>query len=197
MLFRSVLDGSIERGTPLVRNLSHDPSVTVSSLSGDDAGAIVEPSDFAAALAIEKSAETLLVQIPVDTQVSEPILIDRVGASISQSSFERIRIQAGRHSQATVVVHNSGSAALAEDIELELADGAQLTFISLQEWENDATHLGRHQALIGKDAKLTLIEVTLGGATVRLLPRVNFLADRKSTRLNSSHVSESRMPSSA
>ena len=58
-----VLDGSIASGTPLVRNLSHDPSVTVSSLSGDDAGAIVEPSDFAAALAIEKSAETLLVQI--------------------------------------------------------------------------------------------------------------------------------------
>ena len=171
-----VLDGSIASGTPLVRNLSHDPSVIVSSLSGDDAGAIVEPSDFAAALAIEKSAETLLIEIPVDTQVSEPILIDRVGASISQSSFERIRIRAGRHSQATVVVHNSGSAALAEDIELELADGAQLTFISLQEWENDATHLGRHQALIGKDAKLTLIEVTLGGATVRLLPRVNFLA---------------------
>ena len=36
----------------------------------------------------------------------------------------------------------------------------------------------------------------LGGGAI-FLPIFSFLGDRKSTRLNSSHVSESRMPSSA
>ena len=169
-----LLDGSIETGSALVRNISHGDSIKISSQSGIEAK--VAPDDFAAVTAIAKSAETLLIEIPVDTQVAEPIVIDRAGANTGKASFERIAIHAARHSQATIVLHNSGTAILSEDIELELAEGAHLTFISLQEWENDSTHLGRHQAIIGKDAKLTLIEVTLGGATVRLLPRVSFTA---------------------
>ena len=171
---KGILDGSIESGSALVRNISHSEQVKVATQSGLEA--LIAPEDFAAALAISKSDELLLIEVPVDHQIEEPIIIDRAGATIDKASFERIRIRAGRHSQSTVVLHNSGSAILTEDIELELGEGAHLTFISLQEWENDATHLGRHQAKIGKDAKLTLIEVTLGGGTVRLLPRVNFEA---------------------
>ncbi len=169
-----MLDGSIEQGKSLVANLSSPEGVQIST---KPAGAPLSvPADFAATLAISKASDVLTIEIPADLETSEPIVIDRVGASLREVNFERVLIRAGRHSQATVILHNSGSAILAEDVEVELADGAHLTFISLQEWENNATHLGRHQAVIGKDAKLTLIEVTLGGATVRLLPRINFLA---------------------
>jgi Fe-S cluster assembly protein SufD len=169
-----LLDGSMEVGASLVSNLSAPTGVKISTDAG--ASTLVAPEDFAAAAAIAKAEHVVTIEIPADARVAEPIIIDRAGASLSYSNYERIAVKAGRHSQATVIVHNSGSALLSEDIEIELADGAHITFISLQEWENNATHLGRHQALIGKDAKLTLIEVTLGGATVRLLPRVNFLA---------------------
>ena len=166
-----ILDGTVQAGSALVRDISHSGGVKVSATAVETR---VTPEDFAAAMVIEKCHETLLIEVPNDAQVVEPIVIDRAGATTTVASFERISIRVGRHAQATVVLHNSGSAILAEDIEMHLSDGAHLTFISLQEWENDATHLGRHQALIGKDAKLTLIEVTLGGETVRLLPRVNF-----------------------
>ena len=169
-----VLDGSIESGKSLVANLSAPEGVEISTKTGS--APLIDPQDFAATLVISKASEVLVIEIPAELEVNEPILLDRAGASLSHANFERILIKAGCHSKATVIVHNSGSAILSEDVEIELGDGAHLTFTSLQEWENDATHLGRHQALIGKDAKLTLIEVTLGGATVRLLPRVNFLA---------------------
>jgi Fe-S cluster assembly protein SufD len=169
-----VLNGSVEAGSSLVRNITYSQGVSVSGEQSVDP--LVTPEDFAAQQAIAQSGETLVIDIPADQQISEPILLDRAGAGSEKVSFERIAIRAGRYSQATLVCHNSGSAILSEDIEMELGDGAHLTFISLQEWENDATHLGRHQGVIGKDAKLTLIEVTLGGATVRLLPRVNFTA---------------------
>lgn len=169
-----LLDGSIEAGKSVVANLSAPEGVRISTTTGG--APLVVPEDFAAATAISKASEVLTIEIPADMETSTPILLDRVGASLTSANFERVLVKAGRHSKATVIVHNSGSAILSEDVEIELADGAQLTFISLQEWENDAIHLGRHQAVIGKDAKLTLIEVTLGGATVRLLPRINFLA---------------------
>ena len=169
----SVLDGSVSAGSTIVRNILS--SGGVKAYAENAVSPIVTPEDFAATLTLDKSPETLIIEIPVEYNGAEPIVIDRTGSSLGSVNFERIQVRAGRHSQASIVVHNSGSALLAEDIELELAEGAHLTFISLQEWENDATHLGRHQAVIGKDAKLTLIEVTLGGSTVRLLPRVNFL----------------------
>ena len=171
---KGILDGSVSAGSALVRNISQPNGVKIATQTS--ANPLIAPEDFAAAMTIAKAPEVLLIEVGAEQQVIEPILVDRAGATIESASFERIVIRAARHSQATVVVHNSGSANLSEDIEIELADGAHLTFISLQEWENDATHLGRHQAVIGKDAKLTLIEVTLGGATVRLLPRVNFTA---------------------
>jgi Fe-S cluster assembly protein SufD len=169
-----LLDGTVKEGSALVRDITNVSSVRIST--EENLQPIIAPEDFAAAMVVEKCEQVLLIDIPRDYESDEPIIIDRAGAGIAAASFERIRIHVGRHARATVVLHNSGSATLNEDIEMKLDDGAHLTFISLQEWENDATHLGRHQALIGKDAKLTLIEVTLGGATVRLLPRINFEA---------------------
>ena len=169
-----VLNGEIPMGSALVRNITSSDAVVISTLA--NAPSVIPTEDFASDLTVKKSSEVLQIEIPADAQINQPIVIDRVGATLTSASFERIVVRAGRHCEATIVLHNSGSAILSEDIEIVLSDGAQLTFISLQEWENDATHLGRHQALIGKDAKLTLIEVTLGGATVRLLPRVNFAA---------------------
>lgn len=171
---QGVLDGSIPVGATLVRNISAPESVKVSTHNVPAVPSTVAPEDFAAAIAIEKAPNLLLIEIPADVESEEPIVVDRTGSSSATVNFERISIKANRHSKATIIVHNSGSTLLSEDIDIVLADGAQLTFISLQEWENDATHLGRHQAVIGKDAKLTTIEVTLGGAVVRLLPRVNF-----------------------
>ena len=57
--------------------------------------------------------------------------------------------------------------------------------------------------LAGKTALVTGGASGIGFATAKMLAgfgatvAVNFLADRKSTRLNSSHDSTSRMPSSA
>ncbi|MEY4163092.1 MAG: hypothetical protein RLZZ79_44, partial [Actinomycetota bacterium] len=81
---------------------------------------------------------------------------------------------AGAHSKATVLVENSGSGTLGEEIELNLEAGANLTFISLQEWGDDAIHLGRHHAIIGRDATFNSITITVGGSLVRLLPTVEY-----------------------
>ncbi|RLP74290.1 Fe-S cluster assembly protein SufD [Mycetocola tolaasinivorans] len=79
-------------------------------------------------------------------------------------------IEAAPHSRALVILENAGQAALTENIEIIVGDGAQLTVVSVQEWAEDARHLAEHFAEIGRDAKLKHVAVTLGGKIVRVNP---------------------------
>ena len=64
-------------------------------------------------------------------------------------------------------------------------EGAQLTVVTVQEWDNDAIHLASHFATIGRDAKFRHVAVTLGGSLVRLNPTAH-LAQRRRERSNCS-----------
>ncbi|MDN5718516.1 MAG: SufD family Fe-S cluster assembly protein, partial [Janibacter sp.] len=44
----------------------------------------------------------------------------------------------------------------------------QLTIVSLQDWADDAHHLGQHDVVVGRDASVRHIAITIGGGIVRL-----------------------------
>ena len=73
---------------------------------------------------------------------------------------------------------------MGEEIEIILEPGSHLTFISLQEWDTQAVHVGRHHAVIGKDASFKSFVVTIGGSVVRLLPTVEYSGQGSSAELN-------------
>ncbi|PRY70443.1 iron-regulated ABC transporter permease protein SufD [Glaciihabitans tibetensis] len=84
-------------------------------------------------------------------------------------------ITAKPNSNATVVLQNSGSALLSENVEIVVEDGANLTVISVQEWDGSAVHLASHFARVGRDARLKHIVVSLGGKVVRVNPSVHLV----------------------
>ncbi len=127
--------------------------------------------------------EVLHLVIPADCELSEPILFKRLPGDLGSAELSRVRISIGSHSKATVIIENTGDALLAEDVEIVLADGANLTFVTLQEWNSQSVHLGRHHAIIAKDATFKSITVTVGGDLVRLLPTVEFKASGGSAEL--------------
>ncbi len=55
-----------------------------------------------------------------------------------------------------------------------LGDGAKLTVVSVQDWDDKAVHVGQHNALVGRDATFKSVVVTFGGDVVRLHPRVSY-----------------------
>jgi Fe-S cluster assembly protein SufD len=112
------------------------------------------------------------LKIDNEALVDAPIILKRVVGS--EKEFSRTVITAGAHSKATVVVENSGVATLGEEIEIILEAGANLTFITLQEWSDETVHLGRHHAIVGRDATFNSITITIGGSLVRLLPTVEY-----------------------
>jgi Fe-S cluster assembly protein SufD len=72
------------------------------------------------------------------------------------------------------VIDQSGSATYADNVELNVGDGGDLTLVWIAEWDDDAVQVSHHQATLGRDAHLRHIAVTLGGSVVRLSPTVRY-----------------------
>ena len=60
-----------------------------------------------------------------------------------------------------------GSATLADNVEIVVGDGADLTVVSIDDWDDDAVHVGHRHAQVGRDAHFKHVVVTLGGSVVR------------------------------
>jgi Fe-S cluster assembly protein SufD len=148
------------------------PSFTITTMPASELPPHSASDDAIVARVRENVTEATYLEIGKDHEVEEPILLSR--RSIGTAEVARTVIRAKTHSKAVVIVESKGSAILGEEIEIILEPGSNLTFIALQEWDNDAIHLGRHHAIVGRDASFTSITVSIGGSLVRLLPSVEY-----------------------
>ena len=136
-------------------------------------GSVLRPADRASAAAWAGAQKATLVTIGSEVELAEPV-------SITMTAQDRARVNGhlivdvGRFARATVVLTHKGSAECAANVELRVGDGADLTFVTIQEWDDDAIHLAQNDALIGRDAKLKHITITLGGKIVRVCTNVRY-----------------------
>lgn len=132
-----------------------------------------------------RGAGTAVAHLAVATnsEIAEPIFLGRSAGSLDSAEFSRVRISLGAHARATVVIENTTDTILAEDIEISLAPGSNLKFVTLQEFESKSVYTARHHAVIDKDATFKSITVTVGGDVVRILPTVEFIAPGASANL--------------
>jgi len=135
-------------------------------------GAVAQPADKVAALALANVEQALLVEIPADAVLDRPIVIDVLGAP--GRNYGHVIVHAGHHSDATVVFEHRGSTTDAANVEFVVDDGARLSVATVQQWDADAIHLSAHSALVGRDAFFRHSSITLGGGVVRIVPTVRF-----------------------
>jgi Fe-S cluster assembly protein SufD len=100
----------------------------------------------------------------------------RVGRNVPAGSNagSRLQILVGENAHAKLILDNTGDVKIVDEIEFILQQGANLDFISLQEWGSDSIQLGHQHAILAKDATFNSILITLGGEVVRLLPTVEY-----------------------
>jgi Fe-S cluster assembly protein SufD len=135
-------------------------------------GAVLTPADRVSALALAGVDQALVVSLPKNATPQEPAYLTVRGEGGTQ--YGHLVIEVGENAAATVVVDHIGSGTVASNTEYRLADGASLTVLSLQDWEDTAVHVEAQAASLGKDARLRHIVVTLGGDLVRISPTVRF-----------------------
>jgi Fe-S cluster assembly protein SufD len=130
------------------------------------------PEEKASANAWSSFEKALAITVRGDDVAQ--VTINRAALGSDARSAHTI-ITAAPNSRGTVILQNTHSALLSENVEVVVGDGAHLTVISIQEWDDNAIHLASHFAKVGRDAQLKHIVVSLGGKVVRVNPSVHLV----------------------
>jgi Fe-S cluster assembly protein SufD len=179
---RGLHDGSAAfEGTARI-SVSGGPGVTVETVGRDDPrlGEGGTPADRIAAAAWSAFREATVVTL--DGQ-PEPVTVSVTGPGADATACAHLQIRTTPHTEATVVVEQSGSGALADNLEVVLADGSQLRLVVTDEWADDAVHASAAHFAIGRDATLRAVSVALGGDLVRISSTVNYCGPGGSAEL--------------
>ncbi|MEU9985885.1 Fe-S cluster assembly protein SufD [Streptomyces sp. NPDC048045] len=172
---RGLHDGTaVANGAGVKVAVEAPEGVTVETVGRDDAriGRAGTPVDRVAAQAYSAFQQAGVVTVPKETVLTEPIRIAVHGEG--GVAYGHQVIELGAFAEAVVVIDHTGDAVLAANVDYILGDGAKLTVVSVQDWDDKAVHVGQHNALIGRDATLKSFVVTFGGDLVRLHPRVSY-----------------------
>ncbi|MGW5457674.1 Fe-S cluster assembly protein SufD [Streptomyces sp. NPDC003996] len=172
---RGLHDGTaVANGDGVKVDVQAPEGVTVETVGRDDArlGKAGTPVDRVAAQAYSAFEKASVVTVPKETVLTEPIRIAVHGQG--GTAFGHQVIELGAFAEAVVVIDHTGDAVLAANVDYVLGDGAKLTVVSVQDWDDKAVHVAQHNALIGRDASFKSVVVTFGGDVVRLHPRVTY-----------------------
>ncbi|MDR1294161.1 MAG: SufD family Fe-S cluster assembly protein [Bifidobacteriaceae bacterium] len=143
--------------------------VRVERVGRDDPrlGQTPAPSDRAGAAAWAGFAEATIITVAPGAIVGGPIRVRCRGNGASTPDAIHLAVVAGTNAQATVVLEHSGCANVAETVELQVAEGANVRVLAIHEWDEPSVHTSSHRARLAKDATLAHGVVTLGGGVVR------------------------------
>ena len=140
-------------------------------------GATLVPADRAAVVASANATDAQLISIPENAELDAPVRVVLTGNGAGQRSNSHVVIEAGANSRGVVILEHGGSADHNGNVEVLVREGAHLTVVSVQLWEDDAKHLAQHDAEVAKDAVYKHIAVTLGGKIVRVNSNVRFAGE--------------------
>ena len=149
-------------------------SAVLAQRSDRKLGAAFVPADRVSARAFASFEEAMVITIPAETVAAEPTVVSVRGESAEGAAFGHTLIEVGANAKAAVVLDHGGSATYADNVEIVVGDGASLTVVSLQDWDDDAVHVSHHYITLGRDARVQHTAVTLGGSVVRLAPSLRY-----------------------
>ncbi|MEV5692949.1 Fe-S cluster assembly protein SufD [Micromonospora globbae] len=172
------LVGGAQPATGAVRHEHGDlpDGVTVGRIPTDDprVGSVLTPFDRISALAYGGAADALLIQVAREAVVAEPVTVRVVGGGVDGLAFGHTFVEVGRFAEVTLVLEHVGSATLADNVEVAVAEGAKLTLVTVADWAEDAVQAQHLKVRLGRDAKVTHVQVSLGGDLVRQYTSVEY-----------------------
>ena len=163
-----VLNGKSDARTPVLEG------VTVQRMSEKLIDGSIAPGldpygsdDAIGALNTAFVADGYFVDIADGAELEKPIELQNVQAG--GQTHVRLAVRVGAGAKAVIVERQAGDgAALVSSVsQLVLGEGAEVTWLIVQEQPDTATHLAQFKAHIGKNAKLTLFVMNAGGKLVR------------------------------
>jgi Fe-S cluster assembly protein SufD len=139
--------------------------VTLREITAEEARELGEvvPVDRPSALAVANAGGATLLDIPAEVELADPVILTLHGRSAEDLVWGHLVIRVGRHARAAVVVQHTGAARYAANTSLVVGDGAHVTAVTVQDWDDDAVHLGRDAIRVGRDATVRHSAISFGG----------------------------------
>ena len=131
-------------------------------------GTVLVPEDLPTAVASARTEQALHLVAAKNVAYDAPFRVDITGRGADRRGNAHIVLEAQESSSATFVLNHSGAAQYAQNVEMIVGDNAQMTVITLHDWDDDAVQIATHHARVGRDSRLKHVAVTLGGSAVRL-----------------------------
>lgn len=130
------------------------------------------PWDRISARVFEAVSETTTVTIGAEQQLDEPVFLTLTGTAAGpvedwQAVGLHLVIRAENFSKGIVVLRHNGATTLADNVEIVVGDGADLTVVSIDDWDDEAVHVGHRNVMVGRDANFKHVDITIGGDLVR------------------------------
>ncbi|MCW3157199.1 Fe-S cluster assembly protein SufD [Micropruina sonneratiae] len=132
------------------------------------------PIDRVSVLAAAHSGGAQLIEIEPGAELDGPLTITLTGSG--QRVWGHLVFKVGAQATGTILLRHEGSASYATKVDVLVGDGAKVNFVSIQDWDDDALHGGHHSVLVGRDAQVRTVTVSLGGKVVRLAETARFAA---------------------
>jgi Fe-S cluster assembly protein SufD len=161
--------------------------VSVSTVDRSDPriGTVLTPFDRISALAHGGATEALLVAVARRATPGGAATVRVVGngpvasvgdksAAASETAFAHTFIDVGELAEATIVLDQTGSVTLADNVEVSVGAGAQLTLVTVADWAPDAVQAQHVKFRLARDARVVHVQVTLGGDLVRQYTSVEY-----------------------
>ncbi|MEU2605891.1 Fe-S cluster assembly protein SufD [Streptomyces albus] len=167
-------DGTAQATGSIKVDVSVPDGVTVESVSRDDAriGRAGKPVDRVAAQAFSSFEKASVITVPKDAVLTEPVRVSLHGEG--GVTYGHTVFDVGAFAEAVIVIDHTSDAVRSANVEFVVGDGAKVTVVSVQDWDDTAVHCSQHNALVGRDATFKSVVVTFGGDLVRLSPRVSY-----------------------
>ncbi|MDT7539396.1 MAG: Fe-S cluster assembly protein SufD [Actinomycetota bacterium] len=150
--------------------------VTLREVAADDPllETVPTPVDRLSALAMSRANGAVVVSVPAEAKVDEPIVLHLSGTGESDVVWGHVVLDLGAFSTSTVILEHSGDARYAACVSVLVGDSAIADVVSVQEWDRTTLHSAHVGIRVGRDAKIRGLDVTLGGDVVRLVKTVEY-----------------------
>lgn len=161
---------------PLVE-VSAPDGVTVETVGRDDAriGSAGIPEDRVAAGAWASFTEATVVTLPEEfAGNAENLTTLTLTGQGDAPTAAHVVVIAKKFATGVVVLDHRGTAVLSENVEILVEDGANLTVVSIQDWNDDAVHASAQHIKVGRDAKIKHVVINLGGDLLRTTPAARY-----------------------
>jgi len=169
-------DGTVSGGSPVHEYGDLPAGVSVSTVDRTDkrVGSALTPFDRISALAFGLADRAFVLSVAGGAVVTDPVLVKLVGAGVEPTTYGHTVVEIGDLAEATVVLEHTGSATLADNVEVVVGDGSRLTLVTVADWAPDSVQAQHVKFRIGRDAKVIHIQVALGGDVVRQYTSVDY-----------------------